>query len=205
MRTILLIACVLAACAAGGYAYAATSGGGGAVDACAKTENGQLRLDTGGGCLPSETALQLGGASHVDEWAWYQGPGRGIPIVTGVWPDIRGHETTVLTLRLDAGQYLVSTQLIAINNDGQGVIVCQTGNHALGISLLQGAVGNATGMAIQQTMQSQTVFDVPEAQDLTVDCFSAPPNEPAGHPMINEVDVTATKIDSSTFDGVPNP
>jgi len=62
--------------------------------------------------------VRLGGPAHVDEWAWYQGPGGGIPIVSGVWPDIRGHETTVLTFHLDQGQYLVATQLIAVNNDG---------------------------------------------------------------------------------------
>ena len=44
---------------AGGIAYAANSGTGSVVNACAKTDNGQLRLDTGGGCLPSEQAVQL--------------------------------------------------------------------------------------------------------------------------------------------------
>jgi hypothetical protein len=207
--------------ALGGFAYAkATSDN--TINACAKTANGQLRLDTGGGCLASEQAVQWNqtgpqglqgppgpqgkpGISHVDEWAFYNGVDRGIPIVSGVWPAIRDHETTVLTFHLDPGQYLVSTQLIAINNDGQGVVVCQTGNHALGVELMQGAVGNAPGMAIQQTMTDQTVFDVPTGQDLTVQCFNAPPNEPAGYPFINYVDVVATKIDSSTFDGVPNP
>jgi hypothetical protein len=198
--------------ALGGFAYAkATSDN--TISACAKTANGQLRLDTGDGCLPSEQAIQWNqtgpqgpsGVSHVDEFGFYQGPGGGIPIVSGVWPAIRGHETTVLTFHLDPGQYLVSTQLIAINNDGRGVVVCQTGNHALGIALMQGAVGNSAGMALQQTMQDQSVFDVPTGQDLTVDCFNAPPNDPAGYPFVNYVDVTATKIDSSTFNGVANP
>lgn len=44
---------------AGGIAYAASSGTGSVYNACAKTDNGQLRLDTGGGCLPSEQAVQL--------------------------------------------------------------------------------------------------------------------------------------------------
>jgi hypothetical protein len=44
---------------AGGIAYAASSGTGSVFNACAKTDNGQLRLDTGGGCLPSEQAVQL--------------------------------------------------------------------------------------------------------------------------------------------------
>jgi hypothetical protein len=201
----------------GGFAYARATGDD-TINACAKTADGQLRLDTGGGCLPSEQAMQWSktgpqgapgqqgppGTSHVDEWAWYNGPGGGIPVVNGVWPAIKGHESTILTFHLDKGQYLVSTEILAINNDGQGVIVCQTGNSALGISLAQAAVGNAAGFALQQTMQEQTVFVVPSPQDLTVECFNAPPNEPAGNPEVNLVDVTATKIDSSTFDGVPN-
>ena len=91
-----------------------------------------------------------------------------------------------------------------MNNGGQGVVVCQTGNPHLGISLAQAAVGNTAGFALQQTLSEQTVFDVDAAQDLTVECFNAPPNEPPGNPAINLVDVTATRIDSSTFDGVPN-
>ena len=62
----------------------------------------------------------------------------------------------------------------------------------------------ASGFAYAQTMQEQTVFSVPSPQDLIVQCFNAPPNVPAGTPKINFVDVTATKIDSSTFNGTPN-
>jgi hypothetical protein len=44
---------------AGGIAFAANSGTESVANACAKTDGGQLRLDTGGGCLPSEQAVQL--------------------------------------------------------------------------------------------------------------------------------------------------
>lgn len=216
LRRGMLVALALAAvaAAASGFAYAQTTGGN-TINACAQTVNGQLRLDTGSGCLASEQAVQwnqvgpqgprgLSGTSHVDEWAWFGGVGGGIPIVSGVWPDIRGHETTILTFHLDKGQYLVSAEILAINNDGQGVVVCQTGNDTLGITFAQAAVGNTAGFALQQTMQEQTVFSVPSPQDLIVQCFNAPPNVPAGTPKINYVDVTATKIDSSTFNGTPN-
>jgi hypothetical protein len=222
VRRGVLVALAVAAiaAAASGFAYAQTSGGN-TIKACAQTVNGQLRLDTGNGCLASEQAVQWNevgpqgpqgpqgppgpsGTSHVDEWAWYGGVGGGIPIVSGVWPDIRGHETTVLTFHLDRGQYLVSAEILAVNNDGQGVVVCQTGNDTLGITLAQAAVGNTAGFALQQTMQEQTVFVVSSPQDLIVQCFNAPPNVPAGTPKINYVDVTATKIDSSTFNGTLN-
>jgi hypothetical protein len=54
-----LVAIVAAMALAGGIAYAANSDTGSVLNACAKTDNGQLRLDTGGGCTPSERAVQL--------------------------------------------------------------------------------------------------------------------------------------------------
>jgi hypothetical protein len=191
---------------AAGIAYAVTtSSTPTGYNACAKTVGGQLRLDSGTGCANGEQALRLGGPAHVDEFQSFGGVDGGQPIVSGVWPDIRGHETTVLTFHLDKGQYLISTEILAINNDGQGVVVCQTGNAHLGTSLAQAAVGNAAGFAVQQTMHEQSVFDLDAPQDLIVECFNAPPNDPAGTPKINLIDVLATKVDSSTFNGLANP
>jgi hypothetical protein len=54
----LLVGAIAGALAATGFgAYAAASDGN-TINACAKTSNGQLRLDTGGGCLPGEQAVQ---------------------------------------------------------------------------------------------------------------------------------------------------
>jgi hypothetical protein len=61
--TRLVIAAAIAALALlGGIAYAAQMGGSNTVNACAKTEGGQLRLDRGSGCLPSEQSVALAGA-----------------------------------------------------------------------------------------------------------------------------------------------
>jgi hypothetical protein len=216
MRRYVLLICAVAACAAGGYAYASSTGDA-TISACAKSANGQLRLDTGGGCLPSETAVEWNrtgpqgppgpsGTSHVDEWAQFAGVGGGVPIVNGVWPAIRGHDTVLKTFHLAAGQYLVSTEVLGVNNDGQGVFVCRVGNDQVGNELAQAAIGNAAGFALQQTMVEQTVFDIPAGgSDLELRCFNAPPNEPMGNPMVNFWDIAATTIDSSTFEGVPNP
>ena len=209
----------------GGVAYA-TSSGDGTVKACAKTENGQLRLDTGSGCLPSEQALtwnQTGtqgpagpqgsqglqgpaGVSHVDEWSQWLGIGGGTPIITGTAAETRGHRTTLQTFHLAKGQYLLSANVIGVNNSGEGVVVCTIGNNHLGIVLAQAALGRDPGFAIQQTMQLQGVFPVDFDQDLQLQCFNAPEyNASPGEPMINYWDITATKIDSSTFNGVANP
>ena len=206
MRTYVLLISVVAACAAGGYAYAATSGGGGgAVDACAKTANGQLRLDTGDGCLPSETALQLGGASHVDEWGNYYGLNGGPRLANGVWPDIRGHQTVIQHFRLEPGQYLVSAEVLAQNRTGEGVVVCQIGGAPGYYTLAQGAVGTSAGFAQQQTLQQQGVIATSTPLDLDLVCWNATQGDaPAGEAFVNFYDMTATRIDSSTSNGVPN-
>ena len=207
-KRIAILSAVFAAlaAAAGGYAYATTTSSNTAVAACAKTVGGQLRLDTGDGCLPSEQAVHLGGPSHVDEWAQWYGIGGGVPMISGTAAETRGRRTVFQTFHLDKGQYLVSSEILAVNNDGGGIVVCTTGNAALGISLAQAAVGNGAGFAKQQTMQEQTVFDVPSDQDLKLECFNVPEyNTPVGNPEINYFDITATKIDSSTFNDVANP
>jgi hypothetical protein len=60
MRKSLAVAAVAALVLAGGIAYAAVQDGGATVHACALKQNGQLRLDTGGGCLPSEQSVEWG-------------------------------------------------------------------------------------------------------------------------------------------------
>jgi hypothetical protein len=55
----LLVAGLALLALASGIAYAATSDAGSVINACAKTDTGQLRLNTGGGCLPSEQAVQF--------------------------------------------------------------------------------------------------------------------------------------------------
>jgi hypothetical protein len=55
----LLLGAMVGTLAATGLgAYAAASGGGTTINACAQKANGQLRLDTGNGCQPNEQAIQ---------------------------------------------------------------------------------------------------------------------------------------------------
>ena len=73
-RLFVAVAAVAAVAVAGGAYAWATGAGGGAVAACAQKVNGQLRLDNGTGCRPSEDAVALAAAgtgavpmyAHVD-------------------------------------------------------------------------------------------------------------------------------------------
>src|SRR4051812_23879602 len=198
--------------ALGGFAYAkATSDT--TISACAKTASGQLRLDTGDGCLASEQAIQWNqtgpqglqgipgpaGTSNTSETGFYNGVGTGKTIVTGTWPSIRPNMTTVLTKHLDKGQYAITAEVMMENDSGVGIIVCLVGNDSLGYALAQSAVGNSSGYAKQATMSPQSTFPVPSAQDIAVRCFNADQGQPAGNPQITFADIMATKVDSTDF------
>ena len=202
-----LVAVALAAAA--GFAYA-QGGGEATINACAKTDSGQLRLDTGSGCLPSEQAVQWNqvgpqgppgppGVTRAEERFFARSladVGTWLPIVSGTWPDVRPSITHVLTIHLDKGNYTVTAEMIAENAGGHGVVVCLLGNSTLGFAVAQSAVGDAPGFALQQTFEAQSIFALNAPGDLELSCFNAPPNDPAGTPRIGLADVIATKIDT---------
>lgn len=213
MRKRLLIGAVVATAVmvAGGLAYAQTTGDG-TIKACAKSETGQLRLDTGNGCLPTESAVQWNQTGPQGP-AGPQGPPGPSGTSTAVervffrgfkdpssWLGIGLAQpgTTVLTVHLAAGNWVVSTQVLGADYDGHGVLVCSNGNNDLGgFEVGQGSIGNT----IQQlNLSFQTTFAVPDqGGDLSLSCWLAPdPADPdhAGHPSVGFADVIATKVDS---------
>lgn len=207
MRKRLLVGVVVAAALmlVGGFAYAQATGDG-TIKACAKSETGQLRLDTGNGCLPSESAVQWNqtgpagpqgpsGVSTAIERYFFRGfkdPNN--------WLDVGFAQpgTNVLTVHLAAGNWVVSTQVLGADYDGHGVLVCINGNNDLGgFAVGQGSIGNTLQ---QLNLSFQGTFAVPAAGgDLALSCWLPPdPADPdhAGHPRIGYADVVATKVDS---------
>jgi hypothetical protein len=211
-RVLAAAAVVVAAfLAVGGFAYARAADDT-AIKACAKTNNGQLRLDQGTGCLPSEQAVQWSavgpqglpgppGVTSASERFFYRGGANvpnWLPIVSGTWPDVRPSMTHVLTMHLDKGNYVVTAEIIAENDGGHGIVVCLLGNPTVGYALAQSGVGDSAGFALQQTFEAQSIFPMAAPGDLELSCFNAPPNEPAGNPKIGLADVIATKVDTYT-------
>jgi hypothetical protein len=158
------MAAALAATGFGAYAAVQDSG---TINACAMKVNGQLRLDTGSGCLPAENALQwnqqgpkgdtgLQGPSGPQGDPGPQGPaGTGPAYVTSssTHVDLPGSYTNILDLSLPAGAWYISGSVNLGNFSGQRVpVLCalfgdntgQIGNIAIaGLASYPGAGGDA--------------------------------------------------------------
>ena len=142
------------------------------------------------------------GLTNADQWYFLRDltkPEEWLPIVNGTWPDVKPSMTRVMSVHLDKGNYVVTTQVIVGNYSGQGVIVCLLGNDSVGYSVVQSGVGSAAGFALQQTLDAQDIFKMAEPGDLVLSCFNAPPNTPAGTPGIGYAAVIATKVDTATI------
>jgi Collagen triple helix repeat (20 copies) len=145
------------------------------------------------------------GLTNADQWYFVRDltkPAEWLPIVSGTWPDVKPSMTRVMSVHLDKGNYVITTQVIVGNHSGQGVIVCLLGNDTLGYSVVQSGVGSAAGFALQQTLDAQDIFKMTESGDLVLSCFNAPPNSPAGAPGVGYASVVATRVDTATVTAV---
>jgi Collagen triple helix repeat (20 copies) len=145
------------------------------------------------------------GLTNANQWYFVRNlvdPADWLPIVSGTWPDVKPSMTRVMTVHLDKGNYVITTQVIVGNYSGQGVIVCLLGNDTLGYSVVQSGVGSAAGFALQQTLDAQDIFKMTEPGDLVLSCFNAPPNSPAGAPGVGYASVVATRVDTATVTAV---
>jgi hypothetical protein len=207
LRRCMLAVAVLAVAgaAAGGIAYA-TSGDGGTLAACAKNENGQLRLDGGGGCAPSEHAVALGtaAATHADE-RYYAAPrisgGTGeFAVPVGRLPGVLATATPVITMHVAAGAYAVAAQVTAVNFTGSGNLVClllDSNNATHGFAGTQ--LGNGAGFSSQQTITIDGALSLTEDTDLKLTCFSQNFGGSAGDPAIWAADITTKSVDVATI------
>jgi hypothetical protein len=195
---------------AGGVAYAEVADSG-VIKACAGNITGLLRIDQGKGCLPIEHPVewnQVGpqgppgpqgpaGPSRASERAVSRNlrdPSTWIPVNTATG---RLDGTQLLTMHLDPGNYVVTTEVIAGNFTGTGTLVCITGNNALGgYEVGQQSVGNAGGYVRQATLSYQSTFSAPDGGDIELVCWNAADGADGGQAYTGLGDVIATKVDA---------
>jgi hypothetical protein len=194
-----LILAVLGA-VAGGIAYAETSGVG-TLNACAKTATGQLRLDTGTGCLSTEQAVQLGtaAATRADEryFSGLTNPPSFLPLTVGTFPDVLPTATRVVTMHAPAGNYAIAAQVVANDATGSGVVACllldSTGaTHGFA----EAGVGIAAGFDRTQTIVLDGAIKLEQETDIALTCWSQPAGgQTPGNPIDLAADITTKSVD----------
>jgi hypothetical protein len=206
VRVAAAVVLVAAASAIGGYAYAVSSAPATTLGACAKSDGGQLRLDTGDGCRPSEQAVQLGtaAASRAD-MHYYAAPRlfggtTAFPIPVGRFPDVLANATPVLTIHVPAGSYTSSTEITAVNFSGNGNLVClNKDSNNVTHGYMGTSLGNTQGAAAQQTITMHGAYIATEDTDLRVFCFLQNFGGPVGNPEIWAAAITTQSVDAATI------
>ena len=198
-------ALVAAASALGGYAYAVSSAPSPTLGACAKADNGQLRLDTGDGCRPSEQAVQLGtAAASRANMHYYAAPrlfggSTAFPIPVGRFPDVLATATPVLTLPVPAGSYMLTFTAVAVNFSGIGNVVCLTkDSDNVTHGYISTSLGSTQGNAASQTITSTGAYVAPGDTELRLFCFSQNFGGPVGNPEIWAAAITTETVDQAT-------
>jgi len=199
-----MLATLAAAFVTAGVAYATSTSGG--IDACAKTTNGQLRLDTGDGCLASEQQVTLGAAhtARADE-RYYAAPRilggtTAFALPVGLFPGVLATATPVITTHVPAGNYVVTGEVTAVNFSGSGTLVClfrDSADVTHGYASTQ--LGNGAGYSSVQTITMDGALVVPEDTDLRLICWSQNVGGPVGQPEVWAAAITTKTVDVATI------
>jgi hypothetical protein len=216
-RTIAALVAAAAIAAAAGVTYAATTGDG-VVKACAGKVTGNLRLETGKGCLPFENAVQWNeagpvgpqgpqgpaGTSDAEERYYVASsvamPSTFLPVAVGPFPAVFPSMTRIVTLHVPAGNYAIASQITAANENGIGIIVCLLHNGVSIHGFAQAAIGNEAGYSIQQTMTMAGALSLAQDTDIDLSCSSSPVDgHEAGTPAVVAADIATTKVDTASI------
>lgn len=188
-----IVACGAAALVLASAAIGAD--GGGTLSACAKTESGQLRLDTGDGCRPSEHAVALGNgaASRADERYYVapnlRDPSTFLPLGGGANP------TPVVTSHVPAGDYAIAAQMTFNGTGGSGDVPC----------ILVEPSGRTHGYAeesydspeFNHTMTIDGALSLAADTDISLVCWNIPFS--GGSASVRAADITTKTVDAASI------
>lgn len=205
-----LLACGAAAlvvAAVAGIALA-TAGSGSTLSACAKAGTGQLRLDTGDGCLASEDAVQLGtaAASRADE-RYYVAPNLSdfstmLQLPNGRLPSVFPQIARVVTAHVPAGDYALAAQITMVNHTGDGSVVClilDSANHTHGYA--ETSMGIDAGYNRNETMTIDGALSLDADTDISLACWNDTGNAQVapGTALVRAADITTKSVDAASI------
>jgi hypothetical protein len=201
-----LLVAVLAA-AAGGTAYATSTGGSGTLAACAQTQTGALRLDTGTGCLASERPVQLGTAAmtRADE-RFYVAPNLTdrstfLELVNGTYPSVLSNLTHVVTAHVAAGDYAIAAQITVSNHSGDGSVQClllDAAGHTHGYASM--SAGIDSGFNRDGTMTIDGALSLTTDTDISLACWNSfvVGYDNPGAALVAAADITTKSVDAAS-------
>jgi hypothetical protein len=202
---VLSMVALIAVGIAAGFAYA--TAGSGTFGACAQTQTGQLRLDTGSGCLASERPVQLGtaAASRADE-RFYVAPNLSdfatyLPLTIGTFPAVLANPTRVVTMHVPAGDYAVASQITFVNHTGDVTVPCLLLDSAGQIhGYDETSVGIDAGFNRNETMTMDGALSLTADTDMSLACWANPIGgfDP-GATLVRSADVMTKTVDHASI------
>ena len=178
-------------------ASAAIGAGGGSstLAACAQTENGQLRLDTGGGCRPSEEAVALGtgAASRADE-RYYVAPNLADPSTFLPIGNGSANRTAIVTSHVPAGDYALGAVLVFHGDGGTGDVPCLIVDEH---GTIHGYGEASYSPGFNQTMTLDGALSLAADADITLTCWNIPFS--GGHASVRAADITTKTVDAASI------
>lgn len=211
-RTSVIIgAVVVAAGAAAAITYASGSG---VINGCFKAQNGQLRIDTNGRCLPSETPISwnqegIQGPSGPTGPTGPTGPRGPSSAIDGfkfegnntfITSTDRFNPTRVLAFTIPAGTFAITSKVNVHATAGTGGLVrCNTRTATGYFDIGVASIGAGAGQTLEAT--ESATFTAIEANPglLTIDCWRINAVGPA--PFAGLTESVAIQIAQTTLIG----
>ena len=193
-----LLICAATAAALVAAAAAFGSDGGGGLAACAKTATGQLRLDTGDGCGPSEQSLQLGtGRTTAADERYYVAPNLRDPSTFLPLGNSQAQATAVVTMHVAAGNYAVASQITYTGSGGSGDVPCILLDSAGVIHGYAESTYDASARTV--TMTGDGALTLAADTDLSLRCWNIAIDGPATV-GVRAADITTKSVDLASIE-----
>lgn len=229
LRVSLVVSGVVALGAGAAFATGAIEsmvGADGVIDGCYKGENGQLRvLGDGGECNASELPISWSQTGPKGDQGPPGEPSRAYRVsrftpdeveITAVGAGPIGFDfpnggpTTIFTMTLPEGVYVVDSSVAARKDSGSSDFICWVAGPTVSSNITRTSLGADAGHARRATVASNGIFGLPVGGGtLTLACWQASnpgvPGSPSGeNPTAFYSTLTATKVTRATYTRFPS-
>lgn len=201
-------------------------GADGVIDGCYKAANGQLRVvPDEGQCNASELPISWSQTGPKGDPGPPGEPSRAYRVSRGTPDEVEitavgagpigfdfpnGGPTTILTMTLPEGVYVVDSSVAARKDSGNGDFICWVASPTVASNITRTSLGADAGHTRRATVASNGIFGLPTGGGtLTLACWQATnaavPGSPSGeNPTAFYSALTATKVTRATLTRFPS-